>query len=30
MARVTGKTEHELLQELARGTYRHEQQSDDD
>jgi hypothetical protein len=27
MARETGKTEHELLQELARGTHRHEQQS---
>ena len=29
MARDTGKTEHELLQELARGTHRHEQQSGD-
>ncbi|MFJ8537725.1 hypothetical protein [Streptomyces sp. NPDC093591] len=29
IARETGKTEHELLQELARGTHRHEQQSGD-
>ncbi|WP_406488998.1 hypothetical protein [Streptomyces phaeochromogenes] len=27
MARDTGKTQHEILQELARGTHRHEQQS---
>ncbi|EPJ38284.1 hypothetical protein STAFG_4676 [Streptomyces afghaniensis 772] len=27
MARESGKTEHELLQGLARGTHRHEQQS---
>ncbi|MFI7410213.1 hypothetical protein ACIBU0_16265 [Streptomyces sp. NPDC049627] len=29
MAKDTGKSEHELLQELARGTHRHEQQSGD-
>ncbi|KUL40545.1 hypothetical protein [Streptomyces regalis] len=29
MARETGKTEQEILQELARGTHRHEQQSGD-
>ncbi|MDO0915213.1 MULTISPECIES: hypothetical protein [unclassified Streptomyces] len=29
IARETGKTEHEILQELARGTHRHEQQSGD-
>ncbi|MEU5324507.1 hypothetical protein AB0G67_48555 [Streptomyces sp. NPDC021056] len=29
VARETGKTEHEVLQELARGTHRHEQQSGD-
>lgn len=29
MARDTGKTQHELLQELARGTHRHEQESGD-
>lgn len=28
-ARESGRTEHELLQELARGTHRHEQQSED-
>jgi hypothetical protein len=29
VARETGKTEHEVLQDLARGTHRHEQQSGD-
>ncbi|WP_369169119.1 hypothetical protein AB5J49_14900 [Streptomyces sp. R28] len=29
VARETGTTEHEILQELARGTHRHEQQSGD-
>ncbi|MFD3502964.1 hypothetical protein ACFWWT_15165 [Streptomyces sp. NPDC058676] len=29
MARMTGKSEHDILQELARGTHRHEQQSGD-
>jgi len=29
MARDVGKSEHEILQELARGTHRHEQQSED-
>ncbi|MFI8192190.1 hypothetical protein ACIF8T_25985 [Streptomyces sp. NPDC085946] len=29
LARDTGQTEHVILQELARGTHRHEQQSDD-
>ncbi|MGQ4402892.1 hypothetical protein ACN6K4_003950 [Streptomyces hayashii] len=29
VSHMTGKTEHEILQELARGTHRHEQQSDD-
>ncbi|MFI6009154.1 hypothetical protein ACIBAG_10015 [Streptomyces sp. NPDC051243] len=29
IARETGKPEHEILQELARGTHRHEQQFGD-
>ncbi|MFE9018627.1 hypothetical protein ACFYNL_08660 [Streptomyces sp. NPDC007808] len=29
IARETGRTEHEILQELARGTHRHEQQFGD-
>jgi hypothetical protein len=29
LARMTGKPEHQILQELARGTHRHEQRSDD-
>jgi hypothetical protein len=29
MAKDTGQTEHAILQELARGIYRHEQKSED-